>query len=73
MKQIFIVLLAGFLFACGDNQSDHSDDLMVAPEDTTITSYPPGNTPVPPNVQPYGDAPDADTTVADSAGQKSGR
>lgn len=63
MKQICIVLMAGFLFACGNNQAEHSDDLKVNPEDTSFTSYPPGNTPVPPTVET---AADSTRSAADS-------
>jgi hypothetical protein len=56
MKQIFILLGTAFLFACGENEKEHTDDVKVNPEDTSFTSYPPGNTPVPPSVETAADS-----------------
>ena len=63
MKQLLILLLAGFLFSCGSNEREHSNDVKVNPEDTSFTSYPPGNTPVPPTVET---AADSTRSAADS-------
>lgn len=63
MKQLFILLLTGFLFSCGNNQAEHSDEVTVNPEDTSFTSYPPGNTPMPPSVET---AADSTRSAADS-------
>ncbi len=63
MKQICILLSAAFLFACGNAEQHDSDDVMVNPEDTSFTRYPPGNTPVPPSVET---AADSTRSAADS-------
>lgn len=70
MKKIACILAVCCAFAC-NNRFEENEDLvksnqMVAPEDTSISSYPPGNTPVPPNVQPYSDSTNRDTAAIDS-------
>ena len=63
MKQICILLVAGFLFSCGDNEREHTDDVKVNPEDTSFTRYPPGNVNVPPGAET---AADSTRSAADS-------
>lgn len=63
MKQLFILISAAFLFACGNAEQHDSDDVMVNPEDTSFTRYPPGNVNVPPTVET---AADSTRSAADS-------
>ena len=51
MKQVILFLGLSLLIACGDNEGNHDTHDQVAPEDTSLTRYPPGNTPVPESVE----------------------
>ncbi|KYP16016.1 MAG: hypothetical protein A1D16_07090 [Flavihumibacter sp. CACIAM 22H1] len=73
MKQITFVLIICGAVACNnrfENEGIVKSDQVVKPEDTSITSYPPGNIAVPPNVQPYTDSTKADTAALDSTKRK---